>query len=82
MNDSMKFYSFQLDTLAHSAEMSSYKSPNNKSKLNYRSDSAHVFLNGKIGNDSVEIKLNKYDRNKFLLLNRGYNWVNEYPLNR
>ncbi|PWU00668.1 MAG: hypothetical protein C5B52_08515 [Bacteroidetes bacterium] len=82
MNDSMKFYNFTLDTLAHSAEMSARKIPNFKAKLFYSSDSAHIFLNGKIGDDSVEIKLDKFDRNKFLLINRGYNWVNEYPLNR
>ena len=32
--------------------------------------------------DTVNILLQKEDLNQFLLVNRGFNWVNEYPFNR
>lgn len=32
--------------------------------------------------DTIEVTLQKKDLNDFLLINRGFNWINEYPYNR
>jgi hypothetical protein len=39
-------------------------------------------LTGSWGMDSLKINLKKFDMKKFLLINRGFHWVNEYPLNK
>ena len=39
-------------------------------------------LKGNLNQDSLKINLRKVGENQFLLVNRGFNWVNEYPLNR
>jgi hypothetical protein len=45
-------------------------------------DADHVVLSGKLGQNTVAIILRRIDPKSFLLLNRGYHWINERPLNR
>src|SRR5581483_9352814 len=48
--------------------------------VNYsRPDADHVLLKGLPEGD---VRLKKIDASKFLLLSRGFHWINEYPLNR
>ena len=35
-----------------------------------------------IGKDAIYMQLNKIEVNDFLLMKRGFHWINEYPLNR
>ena len=50
-----------------------------KSTFGYsRPDVEHVVLRG----DSLAIKLKRVDPSKFLLVNRGFHWINERPFNR
>jgi hypothetical protein len=39
-------------------------------------------LEGNLDQDSLEINLRKVGGNQFLLMNRGFHWVNDYPFNR
>ncbi len=39
-------------------------------------------LKGKLKNDSVSIRFQKIAVDNFLLVNRGFHWINEFPLNR
>jgi len=41
-----------------------------------------LILRGSLGCDPVEITLRKRDPGDFLLVRRGFHWVNEYPFNR
>lgn len=41
-----------------------------------------LMLRGITGKDSIRMTLNKKDRKDFLLINRGFHWINEYPFNR
>jgi len=82
MNDSIKNYGFKIDTVARTAVLYSYSDTLNKSRFNYVIDPPYLTLTGKMGNDSVLIKLKKFDENRFLLVHRGFHWVNEYPYNR
>ncbi len=82
MNDSTRDYNFKIDTLAKTAVLYSFLDTLNKSRLNYRIDPPFLTLTGKMGSDSVFIKLKRFDENRFRLVNRGFHWVNEYPYNR
>jgi hypothetical protein len=46
--------------------------------LNHR----QLALSGLASGKKFEIKLHKLNRDDFLLMNRGYHWINELPLNR
>jgi uncharacterized membrane protein YphA (DoxX/SURF4 family) len=82
MNDSLRGYNFIVDTVSKSIVAFPRIDTLHKSTLFYRADKDYLTLTGKLKNDSVYIRLKKYDINKFRLLNRGFNWINEYPLNR
>jgi hypothetical protein len=39
-------------------------------------------LDGEMDNHSVHMQLQLVDRNGFLLVNRGFHWIEELPFNR
>jgi hypothetical protein len=83
MNDSSKRYNFVIDTVKHTIIMNTYADTVNKAYYTYSQPAKDMLLlKGKFKKDSLDISLKKYDLNKFLLLRRGFHWVNEYPLNR
>ena len=82
MNDSTRNYHFKIDTLAKTAVLYPYYDTLNKTRFNYVVDPPYLTLTGKMGNDSVFIKLKRFDENRFRLVNRGFHWVSEYPYNR
>ncbi|MEC5144033.1 hypothetical protein [Chitinophaga sp. 212800010-3] len=41
-----------------------------------------LLLSGQVGADSVKITLKKKDPKEYLLISRGFHWINEYPFNR
>jgi hypothetical protein len=83
MNDSTKGFAFNTDTVAKKIEMFSYGDTTKKSNFVYSIPKRDVLLLvGKLNGDSAVIQMSKYDLNNFRLINRGFHWVNEYPLNR
>ncbi|HWD00382.1 MAG TPA: hypothetical protein VG456_26680 [Candidatus Sulfopaludibacter sp.] len=81
MDDTVLRYNTKYDASGSGLTVTVGKSaPGN---MNYtRPDADHVLLTGKLGADTVSIKLKKIDPKKFLLLTRGFHWINERPLNR
>jgi len=45
-------------------------------------DDQRLALSGIANGKKLEIKLHKLNRDDFLLINRGYHWINELPFNR
>jgi len=41
-----------------------------------------LLLDGEMDNHKMHMRLRLVDRSKFLLVNRGFHWVQEYPFNR
>lgn len=51
--------------------------------LNYRqTDSAHLNINGLWSGDSLTLNLTRLPKRQFLLVTRGFHWVNNEPFNR
>jgi len=54
-----------------------------KSVFTYlRPDTDHVVMTGILGPDSLVVNLRKIDPSQYLLVNRGFHWINELPFNR
>jgi len=54
-----------------------------KSLLTYsQPDEAHLILDGSLQDEAITVKLRKLDPSKFLLVNRGFHWINEVPYNK
>lgn len=45
-------------------------------------DTTRLIFNGTLGKDSLQIELEKQKRKDFLLVKRGFHWINEVPFNR
>jgi len=83
MNDSMKNYSIKVDTVKHTITANTYADTVHKFQLKYALQKPDIMtLTGVWKKDSVNIRLHKLDPKTFLLLNRGFHWVNETPFNR
>ncbi|MEP7256357.1 MAG: DoxX family protein [Ferruginibacter sp.] len=82
MNDTVRNYNFKVDTVTKKAVVYPNWDTLNKMNFNYTKDSEFLILSGRIKNDSMYMRLKKYDEKKFRLMNRGFHWINEYPYNR
>ena len=41
-----------------------------------------LILDGQMDNHKIHMQMHLVDRDKFLLVNRGFHWIQEYPFNR
>jgi len=41
-----------------------------------------LVIDGDLGSRNIQARLVRYDLNQFLLLTRGFNWIQEFPFNR
>jgi hypothetical protein len=83
MNDSLRSYTWRLDTTSKKVVMFPRTDSTYKNQLTYHfPDKDHLEMTGRWKGDSIYVRMKAYDLNKFLLVNRGFNWVNEYPFNR
>ncbi|MFZ3342312.1 MAG: hypothetical protein WA213_15615 [Terriglobales bacterium] len=54
-----------------------------KSNLTFQHPAAdQLILDGQMDNHKMHMQLHLVDRDKFLLVNRGFHWIQEYPFNR
>ncbi len=83
MPDSLTWMKLSIDTTKKTALFTSYKDSTEMFTFRYSEpDKEHLFFDGTIKNDSIQINMKRFDINKFRLVKRGYNWINEYPYNR
>jgi uncharacterized membrane protein YphA (DoxX/SURF4 family) len=82
MNDSMFNYNFKVDTILKKATVYTFQDTLNKASFSYVKEDDYLVLNGKMKEDSLFIKLKRYDEKRFRLMSRGFHWINEYPYNR
>ncbi|MFD1139971.1 DoxX family protein [Larkinella insperata] len=83
MNDSLQRYAFEPDTATSKAIVYDRYDTAHKYQLAYqRPDTNSLVIRGCIRQDSVYARLKKQHVGQFLLVNRGFHWINEYPFNR
>jgi len=85
LNDSTRGYRVAADTVTHTLVLSSRRDSSFKLPLAYARAGGHndsLRLDGVVNGDSLHLRLHRLDETKFLLVSRGYHWINEFPLNR
>ena len=83
MNDSTSYFAFKVDTVKRKIVMNSFKDTVHKYLFTYaqpKKDS--LVIKGTYKKDSVKVMFHRSDATKFLLVRRGFHWINEYPYNR
>jgi uncharacterized membrane protein YphA (DoxX/SURF4 family) len=83
MNDKQKWMRFEVDSTLKKAVLFPGDDTLVKSGFLIRSiDSMHLEMDGTLHSDSLHVLLKKIDPNSFLLVSRGFHWINESPYNR
>jgi len=83
MDDSPHVYATEYNQANNSVTLSGDPDKSRKNGFSYsRPDPEHVILAGTLGPDPLVVKLKRIDPAKFLLVNRGFHWINERPFNR
>ena len=47
-----------------------------------RPSATRLTFEGDLGGKRVRLAMTQHDLNKFLLISRGFHWVQEFPINR
>lgn len=84
MPGNKKYYGFVPDTVSQTIKMYNYRdSANQNTILEYaRPTPDSLVIKGIWINDTLDIQFTRRDKKDFLLMNRGFHWINEYPFNR
>jgi hypothetical protein len=83
MNGEFTHYNVSLKMDAKSLKLTRNNGKNAQSNLTFQQPApGQLVLNGMLDGHKVHMQLEVMDRNQFLLVNRGFHWVQEYPFNR
>jgi len=83
MSDSVLLYRSKVDTLTHSLALTIRTAPELNLTLGFEQpDSQRIVLRGVVKGDSLTVRLRRVDQTKYLLLSRGFHWIQEKPFNR
>lgn len=79
----IEYWKVKTDTLKKEVAFYSYRDTAVVGRLKYaKTDSATYTFKGMFKKDTIGVQTLRTDENDFLLMNRGFHWVNEYPYNR
>jgi len=82
-DDTFAGYGSAINEKEHTITLTKAADKNWKATLTYtRPALDRLVLAGSMDGHQVEMKLKLMDRDKFVLVNRGFHWINEYPFQR
>lgn len=83
MDETFMRFAAAIDTTKSTLTLSKYDDKNWKANFTFqRPLQDRLVLDGDMDGHNVHMELELLDRNKFLLVNRGFRWIQEYPVNR
>jgi hypothetical protein len=83
MSDSLERFRVKIDSAKREITLTGRFDPKLVRTMSYeKPDTQHLVLSGIIGADSLVVHLRRVDESRFLLMRRGFNWIQEQPFNR
>ncbi len=83
MSDKRVRHILDLDTGKKTMTLSKRTDPASKPSLKYEQpEPGLIALEGTLEGKKIRAKLRRADHAEFLLINRGFHWINEFPFNR
>ena len=80
VNDSLVSYRIRTDSSTRVTTFTPFPDTLNKLVGSYAfPDSSHLVIRARVGADSVEIAFTRRREDSYLLVKRGFHWVNEFP---
>jgi uncharacterized membrane protein YphA (DoxX/SURF4 family) len=83
MDDSFAYYTTSIDVAKRTIALNKGSGKKWKADFTFeRPAQNQLILDGRMDNHKLHMQLQLFDPKKFLLLSRGFHWINEYPFNR
>ena len=83
MDDQIERFASEIDTVAQTLTFNTFADTTQKYVLQYTRPSPDTLLvEGVLMGDSVSIHMKRFGLDRYLLVSRGFHWINEYPFNR
>jgi hypothetical protein len=83
MGDTRERYRLNLDPAKKALILTKRDDPKWRSRISYRQPGPQLLaFEGTFDGHKLQARLRKVDEKKYLLVSRGFHWINEYPLNR
>jgi uncharacterized membrane protein YphA (DoxX/SURF4 family) len=83
MDDSFAHYRASINAKDKTIALTKGSDKNWKASFTFqRAAEDQLILDGNMDSHKIHMQLRLVDRSKFLLLNRGFHWIQEYPFNR
>lgn len=83
MDDTMAGFGSTINDKDKTISLTKPADKNWKASLSYdRPAQDQLMLDGSMNGHKVHMQLKLFDRNKFMLVNRGFHWINDYPFQR
>lgn len=83
MDGQIRGHAFEVDEGAGTARFGSVRDPDGQVTWTYRQgDPQSLALDGEFDGHTYRVEMKKRDINEFLLVHRGFHWINEFPFNR
>lgn len=81
-NEGSFYYKVEVDTTAQKVRFFSSRNDSDYFDFNYTLKDKTLDFNYIYKNDTISGKTKRLDKEDFLLTNRGFHWISEYPFNR
>jgi hypothetical protein len=83
MDDTFTNYTAKIDMGAGTIALTKPSDKNWTARFAFqRTDADHMALDGDMDGHKIRMRLLQFARSRFLLVSRGFNWIQEYPFNR
>lgn len=83
MDESLTGFGAAIDVAGHTLTLTKPSDKNWRAVLAYQQAAPdRLVLDGDMDGHRIHLQAQLFDRNKFLLVSRGFNWIQEYPFNR
>ncbi|HEV2421750.1 MAG TPA: hypothetical protein VGS59_08590 [Candidatus Acidoferrales bacterium] len=80
MDDTISYYGTKYDAAKKSVTLTAEDGTTPDGVLTYsQPDAEHLELRGNFKNQPVVIEMRRVDASKFMLVSRGFHWINEHP---
>lgn len=83
IDGTLAYYGASFDTKHSSVAFTNNRNPKQKASFTYQRPAPdQLTLDGEMDSHKVHMQLRLADQKQFLLLSRGFHWIQEYPFNR
>lgn len=82
MDNSRLYYKTEIDTSKRELKLISYRDSTDTFTLKYQNNNYTFSFETRYKNDTIKSTCDIIKKEDFLLMNRGFHWISEYPYNR